>query len=119
MQEVKREKRRLDDLLTLREDEIARIKKKVQQCDHDVMTKESMVADLEKKYKHLEKKYEKNISKLSSELGKYRQSQPSTLQNTMILNNATLLAPDEIKTQKRQQDMILVSTFFNINTVLG
>jgi hypothetical protein len=51
MQEIKREKRRLDDLLTIREAELEKYKG---------MDKES-IEELEKKIKHMEKKHEKQI----------------------------------------------------------
>jgi hypothetical protein len=62
--EIKREKRRLDDLLTIRETELENFKQK--ECDRQV--KEKYFIEIEKKMKHLEKKHEKQIHKLSADL---------------------------------------------------
>ena len=72
MSEVKREKRRLDDLLTLREDEIVRLKENDKLKLKNIVEKDSAIAEFERKIKHIEKKYEKTIAKLSIELSKYK-----------------------------------------------
>jgi len=63
--EIKREKRRLNDLMTLREQEIEKQKADIIEKEGREKEKDSLVSDLERKLKHLEKKYEKNVAKLS------------------------------------------------------
>lgn len=66
--EIKREKRRLNDLLTLREEEIEKLKEKGKLIGERDVT----ISELERKLKHIEKKYEKQIQKLNHELTKFK-----------------------------------------------
>jgi hypothetical protein len=59
--EIKREKRRLNDLLTLREEEIERMKESEKGRSKMMAEKEAVMIEVEKKMKHMEKKYEKTI----------------------------------------------------------
>jgi uncharacterized coiled-coil protein SlyX len=68
--EIKREKRRLNDLLTLREEEIEKLRERTKL----VSEKEQTINELERKLKHVEKKYEKQIQKLNHELSKFKTS---------------------------------------------
>jgi len=64
IQEIKREKRRLNDLLTLREEEIAKIKNDDSKQHQIIKEREGLISELEKKLKHTEKKYEKALKKI-------------------------------------------------------
>ena len=68
LQEVKREKRRLDDLLTIRERELERMSGSRDSLE----IKEMEIEELEKRLKQQEKKYEKHIAKLTADLLKYK-----------------------------------------------
>lgn len=57
IQEIKREKRRMDDLLTIRENELDKIK----DC---IKEKDSRIVEMDKKIKQMEKKHEKDLQKL-------------------------------------------------------
>ncbi|CDW84735.1 UNKNOWN [Stylonychia lemnae] len=86
--EIKREKRRLDDLLTIRENELD----KLQTVKKEQETKESMISELEKKIKHSEKKHEKQVIKLQAELSKYKQRYDQLLeQQANDLNSMAML----------------------------
>ncbi len=64
IKEIKREKRRLDDLLTIRENENDNMKIDMTGLKQALIEKEHIIAEYEKKLKHYEKKYEKSIMKL-------------------------------------------------------
>lgn len=72
MQEVKREKRRLDDLLTIREKELAQLANKMHEKELLIGGLEAKVQEskgnLEKKVRSLEKKYENTLANLFKEL---------------------------------------------------
>ena len=68
MTEIKREKRRLDDLLTIRENELSKLK----DAGALIEKKEQVIAELEKKIKSMEKKHEKTLAKMHNELQKYK-----------------------------------------------
>ncbi len=62
--EIKREKRRLDDLLTIREKDLEKCK----DSSNEIEKKEQIIGELEKKIKHMEKKHDKALFKLQNEL---------------------------------------------------
>jgi ABC-type Fe3+-hydroxamate transport system substrate-binding protein len=65
---VKREKRRLDDLLTIRENELEKLagyKTKEEQT-------QQLISEMEKKIKHMEKKHEKVVTKMQADISKYK-----------------------------------------------
>jgi hypothetical protein len=72
MVEVKREKRRLDDLLTIREEELKKMRDGDKLRTKIQLEKESLVQEYEKKIKHLEKRYEKQLTKMTVELARYK-----------------------------------------------
>ncbi len=59
--EIKREKRRLNDLLTLREEEIEKLKEGDKVKSKLVQERDGVIVEMERKIKHMEKKYEKQI----------------------------------------------------------
>ena len=68
IKEIRREKRRLDDLLTIRENELEKIQSQSKQHDQ----KDTLINDLEKRIKHIEKKHEKIVAKLQTDVNKYK-----------------------------------------------
>jgi hypothetical protein len=59
MQEVKVEKRRLNDLLTMREEEAEKWRDSEKKWSKKVGEKEGIIGEMERKIKHMEKKYDK------------------------------------------------------------
>eukprot|EP00347_Sterkiella_histriomuscorum_P022062 403331817 len=99
IKEIRREKRRLDDLLTIRENELEKIQISKQQNDQS----STVVQELEKKIKHMEKKHEKVLLKMQSDILKYKkrseqvynqaQNQDS---NPILTQSNERLNPDEL-----------------------
>ena len=60
--------------MTLREEEIDKLKDIEKQKTKCIQEKDSVAGDLERKIKHMEKKYEKTIQKLNHELSKNKKT---------------------------------------------
>ena len=73
--EIKREKRRLNDLLTLREEEIAKYKESEKGRVKGLQERDVIIGDYERKLKHMEKKYEKNLGKLNYEIQRLKKGE--------------------------------------------
>jgi coenzyme F420-reducing hydrogenase alpha subunit len=113
---IKREKRRLDDLLTIKENETEKLTKELKCATETISELHSQIQDWEKRYKHQEKKFEKHISKLALEVTKSKEQlyggTQSTTGSSGNITQSNLNYQDDIKTQKRSDfgsTLILVS----------
>ena len=78
---VKREKRRMDELITIKEDQVDKLQEALKQANGKlVMYEEELLKckNMEDKLRHWEKKYKRDVHSLQNELMLYKRSQCET-----------------------------------------